>query len=184
MSSWEIAANAANAGSIFLAARNNVHTWWIGILGCALFGYVFLEARLYADLTLQVFFIVTSVIGWVNWQKGQAGSDLPVRRTKPLGLVLCTLGAISAAAGYGLLLLRFTNAASPVWDSLVLMFSVLGQFLLMGRRVENWWAWIIVNTIAVPLYASRGLTLTAVLYALFWINAWWGLRSWHKQLAR
>ena len=39
-----------------------------------------------------------------------------------------------------------------------------------------------VNTIAVPLYASRGLTLTAVLYAGFWLNALVALRHWRRQL--
>ena len=61
--------------------------------------------------------------------------------------------------------------------------SVLGQLLMMERRVENWWAWLLVNTIAVPLYASRGLYVTAVLYAAFWINAVVSLRKW-RSLAR
>jgi nicotinamide mononucleotide transporter len=60
----------------------------------------------------------------------------------------------------------------------VLVFSVIGQVLLIQRRIENWAFWLLVNTIAIPLYASRGLYLTATLYAAFWINAvaswiWW-----------
>jgi nicotinamide mononucleotide transporter len=62
----------------------------------------------------------------------------------------------------------------------VLVFSVLGQILMMDRRVENWWAWLLVNTIAVPLYASRGLYLTAALYAAFWINAVVSLVRWRR----
>ena len=60
---WEVAANTANAASIVLAARNSVHTWWTGILGCALFAWVFLYSRLYADVTLQRVFIAASVVG-------------------------------------------------------------------------------------------------------------------------
>jgi len=88
------------------------------------------------------------------------------------------------AAGYGLLLHRFTDAYAPFVDSGVLVFSVIAQFLLMQRRLQCWWFWLLVNSIAVPLYASRELYLTAGLYACYWINALVAYRHWKKQMAR
>lgn len=166
------------AVAIFLAGRNNVHTWWIGIIGCGLFAWVFYNAKLYADVTLQGFFIVTSVYGWWKWLHGNSGEALPVRFSSPRTLIASGLAASAVAVAYGFLLLRFTDAYAPFLDSVVLAFSVLGQLLMMERRVENWWAWLLVNTIAVPLYASRGLVLTAVLYAAFLVNAILSLRKW------
>jgi nicotinamide mononucleotide transporter len=180
---WEIVANAFNALSIFLAGRNSVHTWWTGILGCAFFGAVFFRAKLYADTTLQGFFIIASVVGWWNWQRGVRGSTLPIRRTPARLLVGLLVSAVGVAAGYGWLLLRFTDAYAPFLDSLVLAFSILGQFLLIGRRLETWWCWLVVNTIAVPLFSARGLHLTAVLYAAFWINALVSLGYWRSLAA-
>jgi nicotinamide mononucleotide transporter len=179
----ELAANAFNAASIFLAGRNSLHMWWTTIVGCLLFAYVFFTTRLYADVTLQVFFIGTAGVGWWRWLHGDHGTQLPVRHSPP-SLVAASIGAgIAVAAGYGWLLHRFTDAYAPFLDSLVLAFSVLGQLLLMDRRVETWWCWLLVNTIAVPLYASRGLNLTAGLYVAFWINALVALRRW-RVLAR
>jgi len=180
--SWEIAANGFNTASILLAGRNSVHTWWTGILGCLLFAIVFFGARLYADLTLQTFFILTSILGWWNWLHGRRGLELPIRRIQLTRLLALAGAAVLLAAGYGWLLHRFTNAYAPFLDSLILTFSVLGQFLLMGRRLENWWCWLLVNTIAVPLYTARGLRLTAILYAVFWVNAVVSLRRWNKLL--
>ena len=179
----ELTANAFVAGAIFLAGRNSIHTWWTGIVGCAVFAWVFYEARLYADVTLQGFFIVTSVYGWWRWTHGGAGRELPVRLSSPPLLVAWGSAAAAVAAGYGWLLYRFTDAYAPFLDSIVLAFSVLGQLLMMERRVENWWAWLLVNTVAVPLYASRGLTVTAVLYAAVWVNAIVSLVRW-RRLAR
>jgi nicotinamide mononucleotide transporter len=176
----EIAANVFVALAIFLAGRNSIHTWWTGIIGCGFFAWVFYDARLYADVTLQVFFILTSVYGWWRWRRGQGGQTLPVRFSPPASLAAWGGGAAAVAAGYGLLLYRFTDAYAPFLDSIVLAFSVLGQLLMMERRVENWWAWLLVNTIAVPLYASRGLLVTAVLYAAFWINALVSLVRWRR----
>jgi len=177
---WEIAANGFNAGSILLAGRNSVHTWWTGIVGCVLFGLVFFGAHLYADVTLQTFFILTSIFGWWNWLHGRRGSELPVRRIQLRLLLALGISGIVVATGYGWLLYRFTNAYAPFLDSFILAFSVLGQFLLMGRWLENWWCWLLVNTIAVPLYTVRGLRLTAILYAIFWVNALVSLRRWNK----
>ncbi|MFH1139347.1 MAG: nicotinamide riboside transporter PnuC [Pseudomonadota bacterium] len=178
----EIGANALNAVSIFLAGRNSVHTWWTGMLGCALFGYLFFLARLYADVTLQLFFIAASVLGWWNWLRGDHGGARAVGRSRPVSITIQSGGALAAALGYAWLLHAYTDAYAPLPDSLVLAFSVLGQMLLVGRRIETWWCWLLVNTIAVPLYASRGLHLTAVLYAGFWINAAVGLVRWRRLL--
>ena len=101
--------------------------------------------------------------------------SLKLFRTRTFSLGLA--GSLSR-----ILLHTFTNAWAPWLDSLILTFSVLAQFMLMGRRIENWFVWLAVNTLAVPLYMTRGLNLTAGLYFLFWINAWHGLYQWRKEL--
>lgn len=174
----ELAANAFNTICILLAGRNNVHTWWTGIVGCCLFGWLFWGTQLYADATLQAFFVVTGVIGWWNWEAGNAGRVLQIRRSHAHLLAFGGSTAALVTAGYGLALQHYTDAFAPFWDSAVLAFSVLGQLLLMARRLETWWCWLLVNTIAVPLYASRELWLTSCLYVVFWINALVSLGHW------
>jgi|AraplaDrversion2_2_1032049.scaffolds.fasta_scaffold01052_26 nicotinamide mononucleotide transporter len=179
----ELAANVFTSAAIVLAGRNNVHTWWTGVVGTALFGLLFAQNRLYADVALQVFFIITGLLGWWKWLRGQEGEPLPVTHAGlPSMLWIVPLGA-AATAAYGAMLHHFTNAYAPFPDSAVLVFSIIGQLLMMQRRVENWGFWLLVNTIATPLYFSRGLHLTAVLYAGFWINALVSWRSWHKLAA-
>jgi nicotinamide mononucleotide transporter len=174
----ELAANAFTAVVIVLAGRNSVHTWWTGIVGCTLFGALFAQSQLYADVVLQVFFVGTSMLGWWKWTRGEGGAALPITRAGTAVLLWTVPVGIGATAGYGALLHFHTHAFAPFVDSAVLVFSVIAQILLMQRRIENWAFWLLVNTIAVPLYYSRGLYLTAVLYAGFWINAivswlWW-----------
>jgi nicotinamide mononucleotide transporter len=179
----ELAANAFTAVAIVLAGRNNVHTWWTGVVGCALFGLLFAQSRLYADVALQLFFVVTSLVGWWKWLRGREGKALPVTHAGMASMLWIVPLGIGATAAYGAMLHHFTNAYAPFPDSAVLVFSIIGQVLMMQRRVENWSFWLLVNTIATPLYFSRGLHLTAVLYAGFWINALVSWRSWHKLAA-
>lgn len=180
----EIAANAANLASIALATRNSVHTWWTGILGCALFGRLFFAAHLYADVTLQLFFIATSAVGWWHWlHSNGAPLERPVAHTTRRELAVILPAGLSLAGGYGWLLHRFTNAYAPFWDSAVLTFSIVGQLLLMRRKVETWLFWFAANTLAVPLFLSRGLHLTALFYVLFWFNAPIGYFRWRREVA-
>jgi nicotinamide mononucleotide transporter len=175
MTHLELAANAFTAVAIVLAGRNSVHTWWSGIVGCVLFALVFAHSRLYADVVLQIFFIGTGLLGWWKWLRGASGARLPITHASARSLLLVVPLGIGVTAVYGALLHAYTNAYAPFLDSAVLVFSMVGQFLMMQRRVENWAFWLLVNTIAVPLYYSRGLHLTAFLYAGFWINA---IASW------
>ena len=182
MSTLEIAANIAIALAILMAGRNSIHTWWLGIVGCALFGVLFYKSQLYADTTLQVFFIATSLVGWYQWARGKSGDELPITRTPTLRLSLYTIGALIVGGAYATILHRYTDAYAPGWDSLMLVMSVIAQLLLMNRKIENWMFWLIVNTIAVPLFYSRGLYLTSVLYAAYWVHAIYAFYKWRKEL--
>lgn len=174
----EWSANAVFVISVLLAARNNVNTWWTGIIGCGLFAVLFYEVNLYADVTLMLFFILTSLYGWKYW--GARKPLHPIKRTDTASLLSFVGAAVIATGVYGWLLYETTNAYAPFIDSIVLMFSVLAQFFLMKRRLETWVCWLMVDTVAVPLYASRELYLTAFVYGFFWCNAWYGLYSWIK----
>lgn len=206
----EWSAALTTALCILLAGRNNIHTWWVGIVACVLYGFLFYEAKLYADATLQVFFVITGIIGWIAWVNKVRTKPLLIKafdspnseadgsmsayvRAKihntfagPLKITntawstfgLASGVAVLAAISYGMLLKTFTDAYAPMIDSLVLTFSVLAQVLLMRRKVETWPTWLIVNTLAVPLFFSRELYLSAAMYSVFWVNAIVSWRHW------
>lgn len=179
----EVSANAVNLVSIFLATRNSLHTWWTGLVGCALFGWLFFGAKLYADVTLQAFFIVTGVLGWWQWLHYDGlRAERPVTRTTARQLAWIVPASLLTTVAYGWLLHRFTDAYAPFPDAALLALSVTAQLLLLQRKLETWVFWLLANTLAVPLYAWRELWLTAFFYLLFWINAPFGLARWRREL--
>ena len=191
MTSLELAANVFNLLSVWFAARNNVHTWWCGIVGCALYAVMFIDVRLYADVTLQGFFIGSCVVGWWNWRRvargvGREASsvELPITRVAPWTALGLGVFAIAAAAGYGALLHALTDAANPFIDSTVLALSILAQLLMVARKIETWPVWFVVDCIAVPLYASKGLWLTAAVYAFFLVLVVIGWLRWSRLQGR
>jgi len=179
-SALELAANLLVAGSIWLAARNSALTWWATIAGCALFAVLCYQHQLYADVVLQLFFIAAAFWGLFSWRSAQA---LTIRQLPSKYLLPYLTAALLVAALYGALLHAWTDAYAPFWDSMVLTLSVLAQLLLIRRYLQNWWCWLLVNSIAIPLYYHRGLELTAAFYALYWFNAAYGLWQWRQWLS-
>ena len=187
----ELAANFFTATCIFLAGRNSIHTWWTGLVGCVLYGILFFNYQLYADATLQVFFFATGVLGWVAWRnqknsffRGKTSFELPISvASKRYMLVASGIAAVTAVA-YGTLLYSFTDAYAPWIDSAVLTLSVIGQLLLMRRNIQTWQIWLLVNTLAVPLFWSRELYLTSVMYGFFWVNAIVSYFNWKSLMTK
>lgn len=173
---WAIAFTAL---CVVLASRNNVHTWWVGIVGSILYGKLFYDSQLYADSLLQVFFVWTGIKGWLNWGKEET---LNITHASKKQLLKYCSFAIVVGVIYGTILHYYTDAFSPAVDSFVMVASVVGQFLLMRRQIETWPVWIIVNVVSIPLYFSRGLDMTGYLYIGFLINAIYGYYSWHREM--
>ncbi len=185
----EIAGNVFNLLSVWFAARNSVHTWWCGLVGVSLYALMFFETRLYADVTLQLFFIASCIVGWWNWKRGASRTgavgaeptvELPITRVNAATGIVFIAAALASAAAYGWLLQRFTDAANPFVDSSVLALSILAQFLMVARKLETWPVWFVVDCIAAPLYASRGLWVTAAVYAFFLVLVVMGWMKWAR----
>lgn len=182
----ETAANLMTVVCIYLAGRNSVHTWWTGIVSSILFGVLFWNSQLYADVTLQGFFIWSSIAGWIVWAKNIKTlvpvPQTPINKASTTKMVVMLGSAVMVAGAYGFLLHKFTNAYAPWIDSLVLTLSIVAQLLLVARSVQNWPVWIAVNALSVPLYWSRELYMTSILYAVFFVHAFWAWKQWLNEM--
>jgi len=179
MSNLEIIAVLLGLANIILIVRRSLWNYPFGLAMVTLYFFIFYDSRLYSDALLQIFFFVAQVYGWWNWLRGREGDgELIVRRATPLQFAVVLVALAIATAAWGWLMHRFTDAAFPWWDAAVAMTSVAAQILMAKRYFENWLLWVAVDALAVGLYATRGLTLTAGLYTVFLLIAIWGWVEW------
>ncbi|RYF41244.1 MAG: nicotinamide riboside transporter PnuC [Comamonadaceae bacterium] len=179
----EIAAFLSGLCSVWLTRRLHIGNWPAGIVSCVCFGVLFVEARLYADALLQIAFIVLGLYGWRSWALARSRTgEVPVSRATggevALGLALAAAGTFAAAWVLG----RFTDSPVPLPDAAILVLSLIATWAQARSRIECWLVWIVVDVISIPLYWSRGLPLTAVLYVLFLLICLGGLASWRQRL--
>jgi nicotinamide mononucleotide transporter len=181
-SSWlEIFGAVTGAACVLLVVARSVWNFPLGIVSCVAYLVFFAQGKLFADAGLQVVFILLGVHGWVEWVLGRKEQEVPVRRV-PVG-ELTALTVTFPAVWLGLVrLLEFYGGAAPTFDAFVTALSLASQWLLNRRYIENWLGWIVVDQVAVALFWSRGMHLTAVLYALFLVMCVAGLVEWRRNL--
>ncbi|MER8183791.1 nicotinamide riboside transporter PnuC [Kitasatospora sp. NPDC094015] len=180
----ELLGFATGAASVWLTVRARIWNFPVGIANNLFFLVLFAGARLYADAALQLVFLALGVHGWWRWLRGgRRGAEAPAFERAGARTVL-TLLALLAPATWGLtVLLTRAGDSAPFWDALTTALSLAAQWLLNTRRVETWYFWIAADLVYVPLYLSRSLDLTALVYLLFLGMCGLGLRAWRRDLA-
>ncbi len=185
MNGLEAAAACLGLINIVLVVRRSVWNYPFGLAMVALYGWIFAQpdVRLYSDAGLQGFFFAVQLYGWWNWSRaqGQTG-EVQVLELSAGARGFGIVAVAAATAGWGALMARYTDAALPVPDAFIAMASVAAQLLMARRYWENWILWIAVDLVAIAVYATKGLMLTAFLYAIFLAASVVGLVGWRQAL--
>jgi nicotinamide mononucleotide transporter len=167
---------------VLLTVEQNIWNFPIGIANNIFFIILFLTSRLYGDMALQFVYIVLGSIGWWQWLYGGANlTKLRVNHTSVREVLILVLIGAAATAGMREYFIRINDSA-PFLDALTTVLSLLAQYLLNCKRIENWFVWITADVLYIWLYTQKGLYLTAVLYTIFIGMCIAGLLAWRKSL--
>jgi nicotinamide mononucleotide transporter len=179
----EIAAVLFILANVWLATKENTWTWPTGIVGVILYAIVNYKAGLYANAGLQVVYFVLSIHGWYEWlHGGENKTELHVRRATARQWIGCAAWSpLLWVACYALL--KYThNPQQLLLDSGTTALSLVGQWMMNEKLLENWWFWLVVDIAYVPIYLKAGDWLSAGLYAFMWVLCVKGLVEWKRSI--
>lgn len=169
---------------VWLVVREHLWNWPIGIANNVVFFFLFLHGRLFADMSLQIVYLGLGTYGWLNWVfGGENRTVLKISKTTRIEWLMMAAFIPLGTWGFREILLA-VNGAAPFWDSLTTVLSLAAQYLLCQKRFENWFLWIAADVIYVPLYLSRHLPLTALLYVVFLVMCLMGVREWNRNMKK
>jgi nicotinamide mononucleotide transporter len=180
----EVVAATFGVISVFLSTRQNIWSWPTAIVNVGLYAVVFYQGRLYGQMGLQPIYLALSVYGWYQWlHGGDQKTELRVSSASPQ--LLTVLLALNLVAWLALAaVLRRTDAALPWLDALLATTSLVAQWMMTRKILENWLLWIVVDVVYVPMFISQRLYATALLYAAFLVLAVMGYVEWRRSLVR
>lgn len=176
----EAVAFVTGAICVWLVVRQSIWNFPLGLLNVAAYAWIFYEYRLYADSGLQVVYFALNLVGWYLWLfGGEDRTALSVQRTSKRELAMVAV-FVAASTAFLWWLLHKLGGAAKFWDALTTSISLSAQWLQSRKKLECWHLWILADVIYVPLYISRGLNLTALLFAVFLAMAVMGAVAWRK----
>ena len=181
--SWiEIVASILGVVNIVLLVRRSIWNYPFGIVMVSLYGVVFFQARLFSDALLQVFFFVVQIYGWWVWYHARDSAGLvKVELMSVRSRILWVAVIVGATAAEGWYLANHTSDSAPWMDANTTAMSVVAQYLLSIRKIENWILWIVTDVVQIGLYYWKGLYPTTGLYVLFLILSCVGLYEWLRE---
>lgn len=172
---------ATGAFSVWWSARNSVWGFPIGILNNIFYFVVFYENAYYADMWLQVVYILFAIYGTYKWVWGNDKAPQPIRHiTWKIAAIMAPLVAVMTYLAHDLLV--YYNGAAPFWDAFLTALSLAAMTLLVLRVYENWIIWIVADVCYIALFWTRDLPLTSVLYVVFLATCVYALYNWTKEL--
>lgn len=181
----ELVASVLALAMVVCNIRVNPLGWPLAIASSLLYFGLFWQSKLYGDASLQIFFVVIAAWGWWQWLRGVEadGAALSVRTMTPRGRWTVLAVIAGAWPATGLFLRSMTDTDVPWWDAFPTAASVVGQWLLGRKYVENWGVWVVVNAVSIGLFAFKGLWLTTAIYGVFLVMSFMGWRAWQRLAA-
>ncbi len=181
---------------LWLEYRADIRLWIVGLIMPVVHGVLYYRSGLYADCSMQVYYVLAGLYGWAMWQRGRSrmknAKNIPTARTAPksfaitrtpLRQVPLLVGAYALVhVGIYLLLVRFTNSTVPFWDSFTTALSVVAMWMLSRKYAEQWLVWLVVDLTTVGLYVYKEIPFTAGLYLLYSALAVAGYLRWNRQI--
>ncbi len=163
--------------STYLCVVERRFNYPMGAISSAAYAYLFVQSGLFASAVLNAYLVPTLIYGWIRWR--QDANTRPVTRVS-LRMIPVYLGI--AGVGYaGAALISQQLGGAMAWtDSVILAATILAQFLLDNKKLENWGVWAVVNVFAIYTYATTGLPLVAFQYVFFLANTVFGFYMWNR----
>lgn len=168
---------------LYFEIKENYLMWPLGLISAALYSVVFYQSKFYADMSLQVYYVVISFYGWYIWTKAgktEKKEDVPIIKLKLKPALMYLSISVILFVLYSNILIKYTDSTIPFWDSFTTALSIVATYMLTKKIMEQWLVWIVVDLVSMGLYISKGLYPTAVLFAIFAALAFVGYWQWKK----
>ncbi len=185
MSGVEWIAAIAGAISVYLSARENIWSWPTAIVNVGLYIFIFQASGLYSDMGLQVVYLVLSIYGWYEWLHGGANkSKLEVSKASGRVWLISGVAGMLGWVVIWSITRRLHGVSIPSIDAGLTATSLVAQWMMTRKILENWILWIIADIVYVPMYIYKHLYVTSGLYLVFLVLAIMGLVEWKRSFQR
>lgn len=175
---------------LWLEYKASIYLWLTSIIMPAIYLFVYFDAGLYADVAINIYYLIIGVYGWLSWRYGVSRRngtekyELKISHTSRRQWLQLLIAYIVIHFAISFSLINFTDTDVPWFNGLTSALSIIGMWMLAKKLIEQWLAWFVVDILSAILYFYKGLEPTAFLYSVYAIVAILGYKKWNKLLRK
>jgi len=156
--------------------------WVVGILTGAACAFSFGVQQVWASMGLNIYYMVISVVGLVQWKKASEAVEEGEIHLAPLSRKAALWSAVLFVLLTPVLMfiLRKTGDAAPQWDALATILSVIATWWLAQSYLQQWLLWIVADILSTILCLVTGQYAMALMYLAYTASAIYGYFHWKK----
>ena len=168
--------------NIYLAVRANVWNWFFGAITVSLYFVIFYYVKLYADMSLQLIFLILQFYGLYQWlYGGEHQRALSIRKATLSTYLTAMISTVCLFSIIATVLHAYTDSTTVAIDAFTTTLSLVAQWMMSKKWLEHWWLWMLVDIISIDMYIGKHLYFTAGLYTVFLFLCMFGYVTWRKQ---
>jgi len=179
----EIIATISGIICVYLQTQEKISAWFFGIVSVSLLALIFFNAHLVSDFILHIIFLLLNIYGWWTWSRyrDQSQDNNKVLSLTLQGWTSVILIIVLITPLWGFLMLRFFNADFAYFDAFTTVGSLVAQYLLAKKYIENWLIWLVVDMVAICVYTFKGLYFVTFLFIVYLLLCTKGYHDWKKR---
>ena len=177
----ELAAVIFAVAYLVLAVRENSLCWYAAGISTLIFLFIFWDVKLYMESGLQIYYLAMAFYGWYQWRganRETANLRVSKWRAKQHVIALALIATLTLISGS--LLNSGTDANLPYLDSFTTWASVVTTFMVARKILENWFYWLVIDSVSIYLYLDRELYFTSLLFAIYIVIIFFGWFAWKR----
>ena len=157
--------------------------WVVGIATGAACAYSFSIQHSWGMMGLNIYYMVMSVVGLVQWRRDGAAVEEGQIHLRPLSKKTALWSMLLYLAGSLALIWVFRRFGdqAPVLDALATMLSVIATWWLAESHLQQWLLWIVADVLTTALCLVTGQYWLSVLYVAYVLSAVYGYCHWKKK---
>lgn len=168
---------------VLFAAKENIWCWIFGIISSLLSVYLCYIGKLFLESGLNLFYVIIGIYGWYQWKYGsEIKKEIKIKSFSLKHILFSIFISTLIWIPFGYIANRFSNQVLPYLDGFITAFSMVATWMTTKKILESWLYWILIDSLAIVLFANRGFYLIALLYLIYTILSFSGYLSWRKKI--
>lgn len=167
---------------LYLVIKENIWCWPFAFISTAIYIYLFHSVSLFSESLLNFYYLTMAVYGWWQWDSQANKPAVKISSLSSNTHLKIAFGTIILTPVIGYLMNKI-GASFPYVDAFVAILAVIATLMVAYKIFENWYYWLVIDTISIYLFWQKEMYLTAILFMLYIIFIFVGIKNWKKLVA-